>query len=96
MMSKTTAFASIAAACLFLGLAGCESADKTEAAAPASMGVVNSTCPIMAGRPVKSDTTTYVEYNGVKVGFCCTGCDTKWENLSDADKKAFIKQQTSR
>ncbi len=55
----------------------------------------NAVCPVK-GNPIEDDTPT-VEYNGKVWGFCCPGCDTKFEknpekyskNLSQ-DGKKFI------
>lgn len=55
----------------------------------------NKVCPVM-GNPIDKDSPT-VEYNGKVYGFCCPGCDAKFEkspekyskNLSE-DGKRFI------
>lgn len=45
---------------------------------------VNVHCPIMGG-DVTADGGT-VTWNGKLIGFCCSGCDKKWEKLSDEEK----------
>ena len=54
----------------------------------ASVGVVNTVCPIMGGKvdPNKIDPKLVVAYKDAKVGFCCGGCIPKWNKLSDAEK----------
>ena len=32
----------------------------------------NATCPVMGGA---ADGETFLEWNGLRVGFCCSGCD---------------------
>ena len=46
---------------------------------------VNTICPIM-GNEVDPDAAT-VEFKGQTVGFCCEGCDEKWNKLSDEEKE---------
>lgn len=64
-------------------LGGCKSSEKTTT--QASPSVMNTTCPF-SGRPVTEGMTA--SYEGKTVGFCCRGCTSKFESMSDADKQA--------
>tara|TARA_R110002072_G_scaffold302603_1_gene486653 strand:- start:117822 stop:118190 length:369 start_codon:yes stop_codon:yes gene_type:complete len=46
--------------------------------------VVNQFCPIMGGTVSEEGGT--VEWNSKAIGFCCGGCDAKWQALSDEGK----------
>ena len=80
-------------------LAGCEKepADPTPttnagAAAPA-VTFVNTACPIMNANkidPAKVSTDLIREFKGGKVAFCCGGCPSKWDALSDEEKSAKL------
>lgn len=48
---------------------------------------INALCPI-AGEAI--DGSTFVTYEGHRIGFCCAGCDTKFLAWSKADKDAFV------
>ncbi|HBN77129.1 MAG TPA: hypothetical protein DD473_15200 [Planctomycetaceae bacterium] len=48
----------------------------------------NEYCPIMGGKVTAEGGTT--EWNGKTIGFCCDGCDEKWEALSDEEKAAKL------
>jgi hypothetical protein len=72
------------AAAGLLALAGCATTEKADV----SMGAVNDVCP-MSGRPVDPNGPT-VEYHGKTVGFCCGGCVSPWDKMSDAEKNAFL------
>ena len=65
-------------------LAGCATTDKADV----SMGAVNDVCPI-SGRAVDPIAPT-VEYQGKDVGFCCGGCVSPWDKMSDTEKDAFL------
>lgn len=52
--------------------------------ATATATVGNAFCPIMGGTVSNSGRT--VAWNGGTIGFCCDGCDEKWQALSDAEK----------
>lgn len=75
--------------CAALGFVGCDSGQKTDAG-QASMGVINSKCPLsgmnVAGGPVE-------EYDGNRIGLCCSGCVPGWNDMSVTDKNAFVAQQ---
>ena len=45
---------------------------------------VNTVCPIMGGK-VDPDIET-AQFKGQTVGFCCEGCDEKWNKLTDDEK----------
>jgi len=53
---------------------------------------VNSRCPIM-GSPIdrdKVDASLTRDYNGQKIAFCCGGCPSVWDKLTDAQKQAKL------
>ncbi len=78
----------VAAACLTL--AACNSMGaKTDGA----MMTVNDSCPLMADHGVDPDVT--VDYEGYKVGFCCSKCIGKWEEWSDEKKMAYVKNSAA-
>lgn len=66
--------------------------DSTAAAActattGAATAAVNTACPYSGG-PVNSAITA--SYNGKTVGFCCAGCQSKWQSASDTDRAAML------
>lgn len=70
-----------------LVLVGCAQNKQQAAAKPAanaSMGIVNSKCPMMPEHAAGSSVT--VDYNGQKVGLCCKGCISGWNKLTEAEK----------
>lgn len=52
----------------------------------------NDRCPIMGGKVNPKLTRSF---EGKTVGFCCAGCFPKWDNLSDAEKKAKLGAQAA-
>ena len=53
---------------------------------------VNNHCPIM-GSPIKPDVVVENlarNYKGQKVAFCCAGCPSAWDKLTDAQKQAKL------
>lgn len=68
-------------------LVGCNqsaSTDSAENTPAASAQTVNKVCPIMGGEVTDEGGT--VEWNGKRIGFCCAGCEEKWQALSDDEK----------
>ena len=49
---------------------------------------VNKLCPIMESE-VDAEAPTR-QFKGVTIGFCCPGCDRKWDRTSDAGKLAML------
>lgn len=52
----------------------------------------NLRCPIM-GSPINLEMvgeSLTRDYNGRKVAFCCAGCPSAWDKLSDAEKQAKV------
>lgn len=83
-------------ALLALCLAGC-SADNNQRTdtgkpmvKPASMGIINSKCPIVPSHAATDK--TIVDWQGQKVGLCCAGCLSTWDQLSEADKTVRVKK----
>ncbi len=58
---------------------------------------VNTRCPIMGTKldaskvPAKLTTT----FKGGKVGFCCAGCPSAWDKLSDEDKEQKLRKSVA-
>ena len=52
----------------------------------------NNRCPIM-GSPINPEKVTKIlvrDYMGQKVAFCCAGCPSTWDKLTDAQKQAKL------
>jgi len=49
---------------------------------------VNDVCPVMGGDVDKESPT--VAYRGREIGFCCAGCEKKWNAKPEAEKLAFL------
>ncbi len=72
-------------------------ANIEESSETASVQIWNKVCPVK-GEEIDADSPT-VEYNGKVIGFCCPGCESKFEkdpetylkNLND-DGSEFIKK----
>lgn len=68
-----------------LGLVvGCTQSTATPSPEATAVTTVNQHCPIMGGEVTPEGGTT--QWNGQTIGFCCDGCDSKWEALSDKEK----------
>lgn len=69
-------------------VAGCDK-NKNDAQAAsgqnASMGVVNTKCPMQPNSAVNPGAPT-AEWKGQRIGFCCPGCANAWSKLDDAQK----------
>lgn len=63
-------------------LFACGTTEENVETGPAPKAV-NTKCP-MTSEDVSADVTT--TYNGECVAFCCAGCITGWDKLSDAEK----------
>ena len=75
---------------------GCDkdrsSADRTSDQTAAASELVNVRCPIMGSAldlPNVPDNLTR-EYKGEKVAFCCGGCPSAWDALTDEQKDAKL------
>ncbi len=72
-----------------VGASGSPGADGSRAQ---SRDLVNSRCPIM-GSAIKPESVTANltrDYKGQKIGFCCAGCPSAWDKLTDAQKQAKL------
>ncbi|HVZ95218.1 MAG TPA: hypothetical protein VG797_11980 [Phycisphaerales bacterium] len=49
---------------------------------------VNKVCPIKEGEVDKESPTR--EFKGVTIGFCCPGCEGKWDKKTDDEKMALL------
>jgi hypothetical protein len=76
-------------------LVGCKGSDKQDApatdapAAKASVGVVDTKCPMMLSHA--AGTKVVVDFEGQKVGMCCKGCLPAWNKLTDEQKAEKLK-----
>lgn len=90
-MKKTATMFALAFAAA--ALVGCKGADKTDApaspGAKASMGIVNTKCPMMLSHPAKE--SVVVDFKGQKVGMCCKRCLPAWNKLNDEQKAEKLK-----
>ena len=53
---------------------------------------INSRCPIM-GSPIdrdRVDPSLIRDYNGQKIAFCCGGCPSAWDKLTDTQKQVKL------
>lgn len=74
-------FATIA----LLGLVvGCSQGTSSPSPEANTVATVNEHCPIMGGEVTPEGGTT--EWKGQTIGFCCDGCEEKWDALSDEEK----------
>ncbi|MCB9898724.1 MAG: hypothetical protein H6825_12035 [Planctomycetes bacterium] len=80
-MSKLTA---LAASLMLLVVSACSTETKAEAPK-----VLNTKCPMM-GEAIDPN-MPMSDFHGDKVGYCCDGCQKKFEALSEADKLAKLK-----
>ena len=64
--------------------------DQVAPTTDAAAGPINANCPIMGGE-VDPDVAT-VDVNGHAVGFCCGGCDEKFNAWSDEEKTKFVEE----
>jgi hypothetical protein len=86
MTRRTVSLAAVAGLLVGgLGLAGCQSAGKG-----GSMGIVNSRCPMTPNCGKSPTAANSVEHRGERVGFCCGGCISEWNQLSDAERDAKL------
>ncbi|QOJ14128.1 MAG: hypothetical protein HRU75_05555 [Planctomycetia bacterium] len=58
------------------------------AAVSAAADPVNKVCPIRGNEVDKESPTR--EFKGVTIGFCCPGCEGKWDAKSDEEKTALL------
>lgn len=65
-----------------------ESVAAAIAAATVKAEPVNKICPIMESEVDKDAPTR--QFKGVTIGFCCPGCDRKWDRQSDEKKIAML------
>jgi YHS domain-containing protein len=94
---KMSCLSLVASAAVLMNLAGtaaaqAQPADKAPAKSAEKAAVkagkpVNQTCPI-TGEEIDGETT--MAYKGQTLGFCCPGCDTKFEKKTAAEKDAFL------
>jgi hypothetical protein len=92
----------IALAFSLSSLGGCEkeNAGKGEtkqtpaASTKARAKFINTRCPIM-GTPIDPNNVPANltrEFKGQKVAFCCGGCPSLWDKLTDKEKEAKLQQ----
>jgi YHS domain-containing protein len=69
-----------------------ESGDSSTAVESTDLQIWNKVCPVM-GNKVDVDGPT-VEYNGKLYGFCCPGCDAKFEKNPEKYSKNLSEDGT--
>lgn len=84
-LMRATLVGSLLAVTLVAGCNNNKSDANAQSGQNASMGVVNTHCPMQPGSAVNPNAPT-AEWQGQKVGFCCPGCANAWSKLSDAQK----------
>jgi hypothetical protein len=87
---------------LVMGMTACQSNGEhaqgeencTPATGPNEVGknAVNTNCP-MTGE--LADQSVVAECQGTKIAFCCTGCKSKFEKMSEADKAKILTKATT-
>lgn len=63
-------------------------APKATEPSPQSAKAVNDRCPIL-GEEIDEETPMR-QWRGHSIGFCCPGCDKKWDAKPDAEKDTFL------
>jgi len=74
-------------------LIGCGKGDTPqEPEGPKTVAVVNGKCPMMGDTLNKAAVPEKMvrEFNGQKVGFCCSGCPVAWDKLTDTEKQTKL------
>lgn len=66
----------------------CDGSDCKPIAAGTKVDTVNTMCVMMPNEAISAGVMT--EYKGMKVGFCCPGCISKFNKMTDADKVAQL------
>jgi hypothetical protein len=61
---------------------------QAPAPAAAAAGPVNKVCPIRQGE-VDTESPTR-QFKGQTIGFCCSGCEKKWDAKPEAEKLALL------
>ena len=69
-----------------------EPGDSNSVVEPAELKIWNKVCPVM-GNKVDVEGPT-IEYNGKLYGFCCPGCDTKFEKNPEKYSKNLSEDGT--
>ncbi|HEX2837380.1 MAG TPA: hypothetical protein VHN77_04545 [Phycisphaerales bacterium] len=64
------------------------SVSKTTQPSPQLAKAVNDRCPIRSEEI--DEETPMRQWRGHAIGFCCPGCDKKWDAKPDAEKDAFL------
>lgn len=67
---------------------GCAASSGDATSETTSTAAVNDHCPIMGGEVTAKGGST--EWNDKTIGFCCPGCEPKWEALSDEEKAQHL------
>ncbi len=78
-----------------LVVTGCggEDEQREQSNTDAKVVYINTRCPIMPQNEIKPDEVPeemVTEFRGHKVAFCCGGCPSQWEQLSDEEKVAKL------
>ena len=97
--ARTWSLVCLAAAATVVLAAGCgapagKTSQETTAGPKPETAWANAVCPMM-GSPIdlKKVTPELVRvFEGKKVAFCCGGCPAAWDKLSEAQKRAKLRQ----
>ena len=79
-------------------LPACNKSNKTDTASTGAtnttaMGAMNDKCPLTGMAANKSVTSTY---HGKTVAFCCGGCQSKFNAMTDAKKDEVLAKVTTK
>jgi hypothetical protein len=93
MIKSRSMYAGLCLAVAMLAIGGCENKNKTTTTtashtASVNMGAMNDRCPL-SGEPINKNAPT-ASYNGKTVGFCCAGCASKFNAMTDQKKAELV------
>ncbi len=75
-----------------LSLAGCASSSKSASPDDVPVATINSVCPIQGDEFDRTnvDPSHAREWNGKKIGFCCSSCYKSFDRMTDAQKNEVL------
>lgn len=95
-MKNRFSMIALCAASAMIAMPGCNKESKTtqpKTTSTASMGAMNDKCPL-TGMPVNKNAPT-ATYRGTCVAFCCGGCATKFDAMTDTKKEETISKMAT-
>ncbi|MCH2137359.1 MAG: hypothetical protein MK101_12420 [Phycisphaerales bacterium] len=66
----------------------CTCASPCPCGTSASLGMMNDACP-MSGKALTAASPAST-WDNTTVGFCCNGCKSRFDGMSDTDKTAYL------